>query len=71
MFLLIRETAGWLLVLASLYLVRMGIGYVSNPDEARVVEAAVVMFAAMGLLRAGILLVRISTAARICDREQP
>jgi hypothetical protein len=70
MFLLIREAAGWLLVLAALYLVRMGIGYVSNPEDARIVEAGVVMLAAMGLLRAGILLVRISTAARICRREQ-
>ena len=70
MFILIREAAGWLLVLAALYLVRTGISYVSNPEDARIVEAGVVMLAAMGLLRAGILLVRISTAARICDREQ-
>ncbi|MCP4175801.1 MAG: hypothetical protein GY758_34075 [Fuerstiella sp.] len=71
MFLLIREVAGWLLVLAALYLVSVGIDYVSNPEDARIVEAGIVMLAAMGILRAGILLVRISTAARICDREQP
>ncbi len=70
MFILIREAAGWLLILAALYLVRMGIGYVANPEDARIVEAGVVILAAMGLLRAGILLVRISTAARICGREQ-
>ena len=65
----IREIVGWLLVLAALYLVRLGISFVSNPEEARVVEAGVVLLSAMGLLRAGILLVRVSTAARIVMKD--
>lgn len=65
----IREIAGWLLVLASLWLIRLGLTFVSDPTSPRIVEASVVMFAALGLLRMGILLIRISTAARICMKE--
>lgn len=65
----IREIAGWVLVLGSLWLVRMGLTFVSDPTTPRIVEASVVMFAALGLLRMGILLIRISTAARICLKE--
>lgn len=66
----IREVAGWLLVIFSLFLVWMGIGYISNVTAPRIVEAGVVMFTAMAIMRAGILLIRISTAARICLKEQ-
>jgi len=65
----IREIAGWVLVLASLWLIRLGLTFVSDPMSPRIVEASVVMFAALGLLRMGILLIRISTAARICLKE--
>lgn len=65
----IREIAGWLLVLASLWLIRLGLTFVSDPTSPRIVEASVVMFAALGLLRMGILLIRISTAARISLKE--
>jgi hypothetical protein len=40
--------------------------FAMNTTEPKIVEASVVLFAAMGVLRAGILLIRISTAARIC-----
>jgi hypothetical protein len=65
----IREIAGWVLVLASLWLIRQGLTFVSDPTSPRIVEASVVMFAALGLLRMGILLIRISTAAKICLKE--
>lgn len=65
----IREIAGWVLVLGSLWLIRMGLTFVSDPASPRIVEASIVMFAALGLLRMGILLIRISTAARICLKE--
>jgi len=65
----IREIAGWVLVLASLWLIRLGLTFVSDPTSPRIVEASVVMFAALGLLRMGILLIRISTAAKICLKE--
>lgn len=69
----IREIAGWALVIFALVLIQMGLGYLSNLERPQVVEAGVVMLGALGLLRAGVLLIRISTAARICrsdDRTQ-
>ena len=50
-------------------IVRIGLNFAMNTDEPKIVEASVVLFAAMGILRAGILLIRISTAARICRVE--
>jgi hypothetical protein len=69
MFFWLREIAGWALVAFSLYLIRMGLTYVSDLENPRIVEAGVVMLAALGVLRAGILLIRISTAARIARNE--
>ncbi|MEZ6123042.1 MAG: hypothetical protein R3C49_07690 [Planctomycetaceae bacterium] len=66
----IREIAGWLLVVLSLIMVRLATTYVASPESPRIVEASVVMFGAMVILRMGILLIRISTAARICLAEQ-
>jgi len=67
---LVREIAGWALVLFALYLLRMGLLFVMDLQTPRIVEAAVVMFAGLGVLRAGITLVRISTAARICQLDR-
>lgn len=66
----IREVAGWALVLFAIVLIQTGLSYVSNLDRPKVVEAAVVMIAGLGVLRAGILLIRISTAARICRTDR-
>ncbi len=69
----IREIAGWALVIFALVLIQTGLGYLSNLERPKVVEAGVVMLGALGLLRAGVLLIRISTAARISrsdDRAQ-
>lgn len=63
----IREIAGWALVIFALVMIQTGLGFVSNLDRPQVVEAGVVMLTAIGLLRAGVLLIRISTAARICQ----
>ena len=67
----IREIAGWILVLVALALVRLGVEYVSDFSSPRIVEAGVVLFTAMGIMRVGILLIRVSTAARIVLKEQP
>jgi len=67
---LVREIAGWALVLFALYLLRMGLLFVMDLQTPRIVEAAVVMFAGLGVLRAGIMLVRISTAARVCQLDR-
>jgi hypothetical protein len=66
----IREIAGWALIVLALILIQTGLGYVANLDRPKVVEGAVVMIGALGLLRAGTFLVRISTAARICRTDR-
>ena len=66
---LAREIAGWTLVLFAVYLLRMGLLFVMDLETPRIVESAVVVFAGLGVLRAGIMLVRISTAARVCQLD--
>lgn len=61
-----REIAGWALVVFALVMIQLGLDYMSNLDRPKVVEAGVVMIGGLGVLRAGVLLIRISTAARIC-----
>lgn len=63
----IREIAGWFLVLAAFWIAGQGIDYLGDEKP---IQASILMFAALGVLRAGILLVRISTAARICLKER-
>ncbi len=63
----VREIAGWGLVLFALYLLRAGLVFVMDLETPRIVESAIIMFAGLGVLRAGIMLVRISAAARICQ----
>ena len=67
MFFWLREICGWLMVALALWMVSKAIGMVSTTQ---IVEAAVVMFGALGVMRLGILLVRVSTAARICLKEE-
>ena len=67
---LAREIAGWALVLFAVYLLRAGLLFVMDLETPRIVESAVVMFAGLGVLRAGIMLVRISTAARVCQMDR-
>lgn len=62
----IREIIGWALVALSMVLARIALLYISNRQ---VVEGAVVVFLLLAMLRGGILLIRISTAARIAARD--
>jgi hypothetical protein len=68
----LREVAGWMLVALALYLIYVALGFVTDLATPRLVEAGVFVIAALGVLRAGILLIRISTAARIhrLDRKK-
>jgi len=66
----IREIAGWVLVVFALVLIQMGLSYVANPERPKVVEAAVIMIVGLGVMKAGILLIRMSTAARICRTDR-
>lgn len=61
----IREIIGWSLVVTAVVLIKVVLDYV---DNRQVVEGGVVAALSIGVLRAGILLVRMSTAARIASR---
>ncbi|MBS0202844.1 MAG: hypothetical protein JSS49_08100 [Planctomycetes bacterium] len=65
-----REIAGWSLVVFALVMLYTGLGYVTNLERPKVVEATAIMFAALGVMRAGIMLIRLSTAARICQTDR-
>ncbi len=65
----VREIAGWLLVLVALYMLRIGLVFLSDINSPRIIESAVVMLAGLGVMRCGVLLVRVSTAARIIHDE--
>ena len=65
-----RETVGWALVAFAMFMIFQGLGYVTNLERPKVVEATAIMFAGLGVMRAGILLIRLSTAARIYQADQ-
>lgn len=65
----IREVAGWLLVVFAVFLIRTGLLFALDLQTPRLVEAAVVSLTGIGVLKAGVLLIRISTAARLATRE--
>ena len=67
----IREIAGWGLLLLSLYLLRIALQFAMNIEKPQIVEASVMVFLTLGVMRAGIALIRVSTAARICRLERP
>ena len=70
MFFWFREIAGWLLILVSLFMLRIGLVYLNDNNSPRIIESGVVMLAGLGVMRCGVLLVRISTAARLCRDER-
>ncbi len=61
----IREIAGWLLVMFALYMLRLGMLFLTNSDSPQIIEAGIAIIAGLGVLRAGLLLIRISAAARL------
>ena len=65
----VREIAGWLLILVSLYMLRIGLVFLNDITNPRIIESGVVMLAGLGVMRCGVLLVRVSTAARLCRDE--
>ena len=66
MFFWLREVAGWLLIVVSLFMLRIGLVYLSDNNSPRIIESGVIMLTGLGVMRCGVLLVRISTAARLC-----
>lgn len=70
MFFWLRELTGWALLILGLFLLRLGIAYISNAEEPQIIEGGVVIFASGTVLRIAVLLIRVSTAARICLNER-
>jgi len=66
MFFWIREVAGWALLGLSLYIIYLAISFVNNRQ---VFEAGTVMWAALLVMRCGMLLIRLNTVARITLRD--
>ena len=64
MFFVIRETAGWFLIVAALYLIQLAL--LDYVQAGKVVEAGIVVMASMFVFKGGIHLIRVATAARIC-----
>ena len=64
MFFIIRETAGWLLIVTALFLIQEALR-THIPDQ-QPVEAGLVIMAAMFVFKGGVHLIRVATAARIC-----
>lgn len=71
MFFWIREILGWSLVIIALALLWVGVDYASDPKVPRIGEAGLCIFGALSVMKMGVLLVRISTAAKICQNEAP
>ncbi len=64
---IVREIIGWLLIIIALYFLRTAFLFVTALQEPRLFEGGILVAASLGLLRAGLLLVRLSTAARIAS----
>lgn len=65
-----RELAGWAMVAVGLLLAGQALLFAMNTTDPKIVEASVLMFGSIGILRAGVLLIRISTAARLCRESR-
>lgn len=66
MFFVLREVAGWALTLIGLYIVSTGLTMLQNYDpQPRMIEGATTTLTGIFILRFGILLIRVSTAARV------
>ena len=66
MFFWLREIAGWLLAALGVYLIWMGVGELQSYDvDPRMIEGSVLCATGVMVLRFGIHLNRVATAARI------
>lgn len=67
MFFWIRELIGWALLAASVYLILTALRFV---EDRQVIEASIVVFASLTVMRCGTLLIRMNTVARISQRSE-
>jgi len=68
MFFWFREFIGWALLAVALYLISIALQFV---ETRKVIEASVIVFASLTVMRAGILLIRMNTVARITQQNTP
>lgn len=68
MFFWFREFIGWALLAVALYLISIALQFV---ETRKVIEASVIVFASLTIMRAGILLIRMNTVARITQQNTP
>ena len=68
MFFWLREIVGWALVGFALYMVWLGLNYLSDVANPKIIESAILNLSALGVLKAGTTLIRISTTSRIAMR---
>jgi hypothetical protein len=61
----LREGLGWGLIVLALYWLRVGINMVWNVETPQIIEASIIVFASVAVMRAGLFLIRLSTTARI------
>ena len=66
----LREFVGWMLIAAALVMTWQALLFAMNTNDPKIVEAGVIMIGALGIMRAGVLLIRISTAARLCQEPR-
>jgi len=66
MFFAIREVLGWALILGAVLILLIGLLLVTNAERPQIIEGAAFVFGGTAVLKAGVLLIRMSTAARIC-----
>lgn len=65
MFFWIREIAGWALVILALAMFWIGLSYLTAIQEPKIIESSIINIAAVAILRAGLMLIRISTTSRV------
>ena len=68
MFFWVREIVGWALILLALYWLRVGIQFIWDLESPQIIQASVIVFASLGVLRAGVFLVRLSTTSRLANQ---
>jgi hypothetical protein len=68
----IREIAGWLLVIAGVYILTIALAVllVPSPTPPKIIEAPGIIFVGFVIFRGGIHLLKVAVAARVCMTAQ-
>ena len=66
MFFWIRELIGWTLLAVALYLISIALRFA---EDRQVIQAGIVVFSSIAVMRMSVLLIRMNTAARIFQQS--